>query len=73
MKLKAYLQAGSLSNPSHESFYGGSAPWHLLDLSRLLGWSQLNQPLLRSNSLRRASSSPVIIPSPKMAVIHARS
>ncbi len=95
VKLKAHLWTGFLSDPSHESFYGGSATWRPLDLT--YRWLRPVLPLHPSpvsraglhriglgsrrwgvthgylRSLKRASSSPAIISSPKMALLNARS
>lgn len=95
VKLKAHLLAGFLSDPSYESFYGGSATWRPLNLIyRLLrpvlplhpspvsraslhqiGLSSRRWRVTNGNlrSLKRASSYPVIISSPKMALLNALS
>ncbi len=93
VKLKAHLRAGFLSDPSYESFYGGSATCRPLDL--IYRWLRPVLPLHPSpvsraslhriglgsrrrgvthgnlRSLKRASSSPVTIFSPKMVLLNA--
>ncbi len=94
VKLKTHLRAGFLSDPSYESFYGGSATWRPLDLiyrwlrpvlplhpspvSRAslhqIGLSSRRRRITHGNlrSLKRASTSPVIISSPKTTLLNAR-
>uniref|UniRef100_A0A8C2BTF1 Reverse transcriptase domain-containing protein n=1 Tax=Cyprinus carpio TaxID=7962 RepID=A0A8C2BTF1_CYPCA len=95
VKLKAHLWAGSLSDPSHESHYGGSTTWRLLDVAswwlchvlplhpspvsgsglHRIGLGSQRRGVTHRNlrALERASSSPVIISPPKMALLNARS
>ncbi len=85
---EAHLRAGFLSDPSYESLYGGSATWrwlrpvlplHPSPVSRAslhrIGLGSRRRGVTHGNlrSLKRASSSPVIISSPKMALLNARS